>query len=99
MTGTAIDEYFRTLFKDIRGIKLDAIVLGCTHYIFLKRSISMALPGIPLIDGNAGTARRLARVLESAGLLSEKNKGSVTFHTSAAPAYYIKLMKKLYRAR
>jgi glutamate racemase len=96
MDGPMIDGYFSELFKDIRGVRLDAIVLGCTHYIFLKRAISKALPDIPLIDGNAGTARRLARVLESADLLSADKKGNVEFHTSAAPDYYIGLMKNLY---
>jgi glutamate racemase len=96
MTGPAIDAYLQELFNGIRSVRLDAAVLGCTHYIFLKRAISKALPGIPLIDGNAGTARRLAHVLDSAGLISANQKGGVEFQTSAAPDYYVPLMEKLY---
>ena len=40
----------------------DAAVLGCTHYVFLRRRISSALR-CPVFDGNLGTADHLAAVL------------------------------------
>ena len=40
----------------------DGVVLGCTHYVFLKREIS-AFYGAPVFDGNAGIARRLESLL------------------------------------
>ncbi len=52
--------------------KLDAVVLGCTHYPFAARAISSILgPGTVLLDGGAGTARETKRRLEQAGLLCE----------------------------
>jgi glutamate racemase len=95
LSGPALDYYLLDLFKEIKNMPLDAVVLGCTHYCFLKQAIANALPSAPLIDGNAGTARRLAHVLESAGLLSDCEKGGVEFHTSGAPERYIPLMEKL----
>ena len=52
--------------------KLDALVLGCTHYPFVSRRIGMVLgPGTMLLHGGKGTARETKRRLETAGLLQE----------------------------
>lgn len=40
-----------------------ALVLGCTHYIFLKNEIQRLYPDAVLYDGNAGTVRHLAQSL------------------------------------
>ena len=42
--------------------EFDAAVLGCTHYVFLRRRISSALR-CPVFDGNLGTADHLAAIL------------------------------------
>ena len=49
----------------------DAIVLGCTHYPFIKKQIRRVMGDIPLFDGGAGTARQLHRRLLQRGLLAE----------------------------
>ena len=62
--------------------KLDALVLGCTHYPFAEKAISRILgEGTQLFDGGAGTARQTRRCLEQAGLLRE-GEGSVTVENS-----------------
>jgi glutamate racemase len=38
---------------------LHSIVLGCTHYIFMKQSINELFPNISLFDGNSGTANHI----------------------------------------
>ena len=49
-----------------------AVVLGCTHYVFLKKTIASLLPKETLVlDGNEGTVRQLRRRLEGANLLSD----------------------------
>ena len=40
----------------------DGVVLGCTHYIFFRREIARFY-GIPVYDGNEGTAKRLENIL------------------------------------
>ena len=39
----------------------DGLVLGCTHYIFLRDYISELCPELRIYDGNDGVARRLYR--------------------------------------
>lgn len=94
--GPEIDAYLARRFADLRGEKLCAAVLGCTHFSFLKRAFAKAIPGVPLIDGNEGTARRLEYLLRENGTLRETGEGSVEFFTSGDESVFLPLMKRLY---
>ncbi|MBQ7329993.1 MAG: glutamate racemase [Oscillospiraceae bacterium] len=73
--------------------KLDALVLGCTHYPFVKDTIGKILgEKTQLLDGGAGTARQTKRCLEQAGLLNP-GPGSVIFENSAT--HMLELSQKL----
>lgn len=48
---------------------IGAIVLGCTHYAFLKPWLEKLYPHIQLFDGHEGLARNLTRVLTEKELL------------------------------
>ena len=75
--------------------KLDALVLGCTHYPFVKDVISRILgEKTLLLDGGAGTARQTRRLLEQADLLNE-GEGSVTMENSAGKAELLALSYQL----
>ena len=63
--------------------KLDALVLGCTHYPFVKKVISRILgTKTELLDGSLGTARETRRRLEAAGLL-RTGEGEILIEDSA----------------
>lgn len=96
LEGERIEKYLDECFAPYREMHIDAVVLGCTHYVFLKRAISRALPGVPLVDGNDGTARRLEYLLREARALREEGEGSVEFMTSGEESVYLPLMKKLF---
>ena len=92
---TGIRNYLEELFTRYPPEKVDAVVLGCTHYVFLKDRIRAMLPErIAITDGNAGTARQLRRVLEREGLLNEEGPGSVELETSGTEKD-IEMMRKL----
>lgn len=62
-------ELLRTVLAPYTG-KLDALVLGCTHYPLAASAIRRAIgPRAVLLDGGEGTARETKRRLENAGLL------------------------------
>ncbi len=87
-------QYLRELFIRYPADRVDAVVLGCTHYVFLKEMIRELLPErIAITDGNTGTARQLRRVLAGAGLLNEEGPGTVELETSGGPGD-IALMKR-----
>ena len=75
--------------------KLDAVVLGCTHYPFAKNVIQKLLgENTLLLDGGEGTARETKRRLEAAGLL-RRGTGEVIFENSSGTADMADLCKKL----
>ena len=43
-----------------RGSEIDVIVLACTHFPLLAEEIAAACPGVALVDGGPGIARRIA---------------------------------------
>lgn len=62
--------------------KLDALVLGCTHYPFVRSAIGQILgDDVALLDGGEGTARQTRRQLELAGLL-RSGQGEVIIENS-----------------
>lgn len=87
--------YLQELFLAYDLARVDAIVLGCTHYVFLRPILREILPPhVLILDGNAGTARQLARVLEQRDLLSDQG-GSVTLETSGDSSLILPLMESL----
>ena len=70
-----------------------AVVLGCTHYIFLRDRIA-GYYGCPVFDGNIGTADHLARIANICSKNVSKNHISVPkFFGNAA-----KLNQSVYNA-
>ena len=90
----ALHAFLDELFAPYQDNQPEAIVLGCTHYVFLKKAIGAHFPGVPLIDGNEGTVRQLKHKLEERGILATENRGSVRF-LSSGDAEAVKLMEKL----
>ena len=97
LEGEEIDAYLNECFAPYREEQVDAAVLGCTHYVFLKKAIAKALPGVPLVDGNDGTARRLEFLLRERNLLRGEGEGEITFMTSGNEKEYIPLMERLFK--
>ena len=65
------DAFLQELLAPFVG-KLDALVLGCTHYPFVSRRISKVLgPQTILLHGGKGTSRETKRRLEAANLLCD----------------------------
>ena len=92
-TGEAV-ELMERLLGPYRG-KLNALVLGCTHYPFAKNVIQKLLgENTLLLDGGEGTARETKRRLEAAGLL-RRGTGEVIFENSNGTADMADLCKKL----
>lgn len=63
---------------------VDAVVLGCTHYPFVRALVERALgEGVVFFDGGAGTARQLRKRLSEEGLLAASGRpGRVSFASS-----------------
>ncbi|MBQ7820876.1 MAG: glutamate racemase [Clostridia bacterium] len=67
--GELINAYIRDVFAPLEGKRIDAIVLGCTHYPFIKEAVRAYFGGTAaVLDGGAGTAREAKRRITEAGL-------------------------------
>ncbi len=89
-------EYLLRSFAQIDMQTVDAVVLGCTHYVFLRPVLSEILPkSVQIMDGNDGTARQLHRVLEQNNLLRNGEKGSITFLSSSPEEKAVACMQEL----
>ena len=62
--------------------KMDALVLGCTHFPFASHAMERLLgPRVAVLDGGDGTARETLHRLEAADLL-EKGPGQLILENS-----------------
>ena len=76
----------RGYVEPLLAANCDTIILGCTHYPFLKPLLSQMLPSsIILIDTGAAVARQLQRLLDERKLLAAGPATEAQFWTSASP--------------
>ena len=90
-----LEQYLKDLFAPFK--KVDAVVLGCTHYPFVRKMIQKVLgESVVLFDGGEGTARETRRRLEERGWLNpSREQGSVAFENSAKEERLLKLCEDL----
>ena len=74
---------------------LDALVLGCTHYPFMKKAMRQVVgDGVEILDGGEGTARETRRRLMETGLLNE-GTGELVIENSSGDPGKIRLTQAL----
>lgn len=77
-----IKEILKDTFREYKDKEIDSIVLGCTHYPFIKEDILKEMPGVILLDGSRGVAMEVKRQLENNGLLSDKLSRKIVIYNS-----------------
>ena len=91
------DALLETILAPWKG-KLDALVLGCTHYPLAVGAIRRVLgPRVVLLDGGEGTARETKRRLEQADLLFS-GPGEILWQNSANNEEILALCQSLLNA-
>ena len=75
----------------------DAIVLGSTHYVFLKPVITeIAGADVALIETGAAVARQLTRILDERGIRAARGDGGrERFWTSGDPRQASRVISSL----
>lgn len=90
---------FHKLFDILNPSSYDAVVLGCTHFVFYKNYFKQFFdPHTAIIDGNEGTIRHLEHVLYEKNALcppTENKKGTITLFNSKEDTQTFTLMEKL----
>lgn len=84
LDGPELTAHLEFLLKDVSDINIDAVVLGCTHYPFVRKTIANIIGrNCFIIDGGNGTARETKRQLSLHNIAAgEDNIGEVILQNS-----------------
>lgn len=95
--GDAVDAVIGPLLDPLIASDVDVIVLGCTHYPFLRRAIrSYVGDDVQVIDSGTAIARRTLSVLQADGLLRERSEaGTFRLLTNAGSREITRVASKL----
>lgn len=73
--GDEVHFYLTEKLKPYLNSPVDSVVLGCTHYPFIKAELSKVLSkDTTIIDGSIGTSKQLKRQLENINALNNQAK-------------------------
>ena len=76
----------------------DTLILGCTHYPFLRPLLGTLIPpSVAIIDTGAAVARQLRRLLAAQDLLSQRTAEPVRYWSSAQPERLTAVLQRLQR--
>lgn len=97
LDGKPLDDYLGALFSPYKQEKIDAVVLGCTHYPHVRAAIAAHFPvGTPILDGGEGTARQTGKRLAELSLLREEDHtGKVEILNSSGDPALLALSRTL----
>jgi glutamate racemase len=101
-TGDLVSPTIRTLLRSyvepLLAAGCDTIILGCTHYPFLKPLLREMVPeSISLIDTGGAVARQLQRLLTQRELLASGPALDTGFWTSADPENFRNILPLLWQ--
>ena len=79
-----MDALLQQYLSPMLAQNIDQLVLGCTHYPYLKANLQRLLPAdIAIIDSGVAVARQTKHILEAHGLLNASGKlGQNEFYTN-----------------
>lgn len=77
-------EYLEKILAPYSDNRVDAVVLGCTHFPYARRQIQRILGDEVLVfDGSLGAARQCRRLLEARNLINDSaSEGTILFENS-----------------
>lgn len=92
-----LEKFLERLFEPFEKSKIDAVVLGCTHYPFVSAKLQKILGGhVALFEGGPGTARETRRRIEELGMLNtQQEPGEIVIENSLDSEEKILLCQKL----
>jgi len=95
--GPELERYLRGIFEIYQNRQIDSIVLGCTHFPFVRGEIVRCFGRpVEIFDGAPGTARETRRRLEEEKLLNPSPMpGVVSLHNSADTPHMLELSRRL----
>lgn len=96
-TGAVVEAVARKYAAPLKKERVDTLILGCTHYPYLKPVLANIFgPRVRLIDSAEETARETERVLSAQGLRAARGRrGRRDFFASDAPDRFARLGRRM----
>ncbi len=86
----------RAYLAPLLAAGIDSLVLGCTHYPFLRPAIERLVgPDVAVIDPAPAVARQAGRMLARPGVQGGAGRGQVTYFTSGDPVAFAATVRRL----
>ena len=97
LDGDDLKDYLKDKFSEFKGQKIGSVVLGCTHYPFVRKAIQETIGNnIPVIDVGLGTCKELRRRLANQNLINDSTKkGNIEIYNSLKDQRMIDISKAL----
>lgn len=94
----ATEQLVRRVVEPLVAEGADKIVLGCTHYPFLRKTIErVAGEGVQIIDSSEAVARRVGSLLDEGNIRADEGaRAEYRFLTFADEQYAAKLRSKAF---
>lgn len=96
LEGPGLERFLDDLLKGIDPDSVDVVVLGCTHYPFLKEAIVPFFPGAALIDDSPRVTAELEETLARKGLLNQKKEAGQVSLLSSGGDEAVQRMERLF---
>ena len=89
--GKIIEDVFELYFSSLNREKIDIVILGCTHYPFLDKSLRSYFPNAKLIH----SGQAIVKMLKDEYNLKSFEKTEITFYASDNVEEFRKNVRKL----
>lgn len=96
-SGEVAESAIRDCMKDIDLDRVRAVVLGCTHFVFLREAVRAVIGDqAAVFDGNLGTVKHLEQILESKDLLDKtKHEATIEIINSGGMSFVLQSQRLL----
>lgn len=97
ISGEELESQILACFNRVGANHISEVVLGCTHYIFVKGVIEQLFPECIIYDGNLGTVKQVERLLSNEDALKLKghDQTSCKLYSSNDGVHSVVLMEKM----
>jgi glutamate racemase len=90
--GPIVRQVADTYLASLARSGIDTLILGCTHYPLLRRTIAESMgEGVALVDSAEETAREVRAVLEREARARPDGPGSTSFFVTDVPDRFVRI--------
>jgi glutamate racemase len=90
--GTIANLIIERYLKELKESEIDTLILGCTHYPLLKKTIKKYMQNINLVDSAEESAKDVKKLLIEKNLLNDqKTKNTKIFYVTDSPDRFKKI--------